>query len=61
MESQKEIKEEQARIKQEYVTHRHLDAVIPQLQKTMDEVRGDIKKILTIVHSSNGKKTTEPN
>lgn len=61
MESHKELREETQRIKDDYVTNKEFDAVIPQLQRVMDEVRGDIKKLLVIVHNSNDKKKTEPN
>lgn len=61
MERQRQFEHEQGQIKINYVTHKHLDAVIPQLQKTMDEVRGDIKKLLVLVHNTNGKTKTESN
>jgi septation ring formation regulator EzrA len=62
MEANKELKEEIEEIRRTYVTHRHLDAVIPALQRTLDEVRADIKQLLVVVHNSNGKKQKpEPN
>jgi hypothetical protein len=32
-----------------YVTHKHLEAVIPPIQKVMEEVQRDIKKLLVLV------------
>lgn len=61
MESYKDLKEETQRIKDDYVTNKEFDAVMPQFQRVLDEVRGDIKKLLVIVHNSNGKKKTESN
>ncbi len=61
MEAQKEIKHKQREMEKDFVTTEVFDAVIPQLQRTMDEVRGDIKKLLVIVHNSNGKKNADAN
>lgn len=60
MESHKELKDEVSEFQKHYVTHKHLDAVIPTLQKTLDEVRSDIKQLLMVVHNSNGKKSSKP-
>lgn len=58
MEAHKELKQETEEIRRQYVTHRHLDAVIPQLQRTLDEVRADIKQLLVVVHNhGKGQKT----
>jgi len=61
MEAVKDLKRETEDIRNQYVTHRHLDAVIPALQKTLDEVKSDIKQLLVIVHNSNGKKAKPEN
>jgi uncharacterized membrane protein (DUF106 family) len=58
METVKELKEEVSAFQKHYVTHKHLDAVIPHLQRTLDEVRSDIKQLLVVVHNSNGKKSS---
>lgn len=59
MEAHKELKTDTEQMKKDYVTHRHLDAVIPTLQKTLDEVRSDIKQLLVVVHNNNAKKRAE--
>ncbi len=56
MERYQKLEQEVDDFKRDYVTHKHLDAVIPTLQKTLDEVRSDIKQLLVVVHNTNGKK-----
>lgn len=48
-ETQKYHSQKHEHFEREYVTHRHLDAVIAPLQKMMDEIRRDIKELLMLV------------
>lgn len=60
MDNHRRIEEEQERIKNNYVTNKEFEATIPNLQRVLDEVRGDIKKLLVVVHNSNhGKKSAD--
>lgn len=46
---QDKLEQEQARMEDHFVTHKHLEAVVTPLQKVAEEIQRDIKKLIMMV------------
>lgn len=42
-------------LEEECVTHKHLDAVVNPIQKVVEEIQKDIKKLLVLVAKKDGQ------
>lgn len=43
------MEEEQRNLPKEYVTHKHLDAILPPMRSMIEEIQRDIKKLLLLI------------